>query len=270
VGGSNEAKGRAGGSKRIQSDIDRFDGCINVTNMRPGNREDKDERPELSSCRPAPLFLLSAYLHLKLMGLPATISVIVCCYALGCVLPSYYAVKWKTGKDLRETGSGNAGATNAGRLLGKPAYVVLSLLDIFKGWAACAGAVYFGLDGWWLAGAGLAVVAGHLWPAQLGFRGGKGLSSAYGVLIYAAPWVALLMWAVLIMSWLAMRSMTLGVVQAFLSAPLLALAMHAEMPVTVLCFVLALVIALSHRRNIRDALQRRRERAHPTTESSAA
>jgi glycerol-3-phosphate acyltransferase PlsY len=204
------------------------------------------------------------------MGLPTAITVIICCYALGCVLPSYYAVKWKTGRDLRESGSGNVGATNAGRILGRTAYIILTLLDMFKGWAACAIAASFGLSGWWLTGAALAVVAGHLWPVQLGFRGGKGLSSSYGVVLYASPWTALLMWSVFAVAWLAMRSLTLSAVLAFLCAPLLALALHSGAAVTVLFSALGLVIALTHRRNIRDSLQRRRERANPSTESSAA
>jgi putative copper export protein len=78
------------------------------------------------------------------------------------------------------------------------------------------------------------------------------------------------MWAVFALSWLMMRSLTLAVVQAFLSAPLLALAWHSGLPVISLCFVLALTIAFTHRRNIRDSLQRRRERANRPTESPAA
>lgn len=202
------------------------------------------------------------------MGLPAAITVLVFCYALGCILPSYYAVKWKTGQDIRDTGSGNAGATNAGRILGRPAYVILSLLDIFKGWLACAGAAAFGLEGWWLVAAGLAVVAGHLWPAQLGFRGGKGLSVSWGAILALSPLTALCMWVIFALAWLMMRSLTLAAVQAYFSAPLLALVWRAGVPVTCLCFALALIIALTHRRNIRDALQRRR--AQSAAESSPA
>jgi glycerol-3-phosphate acyltransferase PlsY len=205
------------------------------------------------------------------MGLPAAIAVIIACYALGCVLPSWYAVKWRTGSDLRETGTGTVGSTNAGRILGKQAYVILSLLDILKGWTAPAFAARFGLTGWWIAGAGLAVVAGHVWPLQLRFHGGKGLSAAYGVIIFTAPWTALLMWPVFGAAWLAFRSTTLGMVQALFSAPLLALATGASIETCSLLFILAAVVSLTHRRNIREALQSRRgERPTPSTESSAA
>jgi glycerol-3-phosphate acyltransferase PlsY len=121
-----------------------------------------------------------------------------------------------------------------------------------------------------MAGAGLAVVAGHLWPIQLRFRGGKGLAASYGVLICASPGTALLMLAVFILTWLAVRSATLAAVQAFLGGPLLALAIGAGPQACALFFVLAAVVSISHRRNIRDALQRRRERATPPTEPTAA
>lgn len=192
------------------------------------------------------------------MGLPAAVAILFACYALGCVVPSYYAVKWKTGRDLRRSGSGTTGATNAGRLLGKKAYVLLALLDMGKGALAMALAAWSGLSGWWLAGAGLAVTAGHLWPAQLKFHGGKGVAVSYGVILFVSPVVAALMWAVFGCGRLAMRSTTLGMVQAFMGAPLLALALGAGEVVTLLFIILGVTVTLTHRQNVRDALQRRR------------
>lgn len=202
---------------------------------------------------------------------PATaIPVISACYALGCVSTSYYAVKWMTGRDLRQSGTGTLGSTNAGRILGRAAHIILGLLDVLKGWAALALAAWFGLSNWWLAGAGLAVVAGHLWPAQLGFHGGKGLATSYGVFIWYSPPTALLMLPVLGAGRLATHSTTLGAVLAFLSAPLLGLALGLNYIACVLFFILASAVTMMHRRNIREALQRRRNRAHPAPESPAA
>lgn len=188
----------------------------------------------------------------------ANTAVLLACYALGCVLPSYYAVKWQTGQDLRTTGSGTLGATNAGRVLGRGAYIALSLLDILKGWAAMHIASICGLSYLWLAGAGLAVLAGHIWPAHLGFHGGKGLGPAYGVILYLSPWAALFMWVVFGLGLLAFRNKTLAMLQAFLSAPLIAVYLKGG-PVTVGLFViLALLMAFTHRKNLREALQRHR------------
>jgi len=201
--------------------------------------------------------------------LPA-LAALPACYALGCVLPAYYLVKWQTGGDIRETGTGNPGATNAGRILGRKVYVGIALLDILKGWLAMQIAWISGLTSWWLAGAGLAVVAGHLWPAQLGFRGGKGMATAYGVILWCSSYTAALMWPVFAFGWLAMRSTALGSVQAFLSAPLLGYFLRETAVQIVLFAVLAVTIAITHRRNLSDALQRRRAVPAPTELPPAA
>ena len=196
---------------------------------------------------------------------PLTAStILLVCYALGCVLPSYYAVKWQTGSDVRDSGTGNPGATNAGRILGRRAYVVLALLDVGKGWLAMQIAQVSGLTYLWLAAAGLAVVAGHLWPAQLGFRGGKGMATAYGVILAVSPLTALLMWPVFGLGFLAMRSAVLGGLQAFLSAPLLAYFLHLAPVQMGLFVILAIVVAITHRTNLRAALQRRTADPNPT------
>ena len=191
-------------------------------------------------------------------------AILLACYAFGCVLPSYYAVKWQTGQDLRETGSGNPGATNAGRVLGRPAFIVLALLDIFKGWLAMQLASLSGLTFLWLAGAGLAVTAGHIWPVQLRGRGGKGLATAYGVILFSSPLTALLMWAVFGLGLLAMRNKTLGMLQAFFSAPLIAYGFGVATITLGLFIILAALMAFTHRTNLRDALQRRPPAPSPT------
>jgi glycerol-3-phosphate acyltransferase PlsY len=112
-------------------------------------------------------------------------------YALGCVSTAYYLVRLRTGTDVRTQASGTAGATNAGRLLGGWAYALVALLDLAK------GAVAVGLAGWLAAGpaapvALVAAVAGHIWPVQLRFRGGKGVATIFGGVLVLAPVVALM------------------------------------------------------------------------------
>jgi acyl phosphate:glycerol-3-phosphate acyltransferase len=186
------------------------------------------------------------------------LSLLLLCYAIGGLSPSWLAVKWLGKKDLRTCGSGTLGATNAGRVLGRGAYVVIALLDILKGWAAVWLAARLGLTGWWLAAAGVAVVAGHVWPAVFKFRGGKGMAAAYGVIVFASPLAALLMWPVLGFGWLVLRSTTLAAVQAFWSAPLLVLAARGGMVSFTLAAALAGLIAWTHRANIQTALLKRK------------
>jgi glycerol-3-phosphate acyltransferase PlsY len=112
------------------------------------------------------------------------LGVVAGSYALGCFSTGYYLVRKRTGQDIRELGSGSTGARNAGRVLGGSGFWLTMAGDMAKGGLAVwLGLALTGHDPVALL-ALLAVVAGHLWPAQLGFRGGKGVStSLMGVLV---------------------------------------------------------------------------------------
>jgi glycerol-3-phosphate acyltransferase PlsY len=92
------------------------------------------------------------------------------------------------GVDLRSIGSGNIGATNAGRALGKRAGRKVMLLDMLKGFVPVALARWaFDLSWPWITAVGIAAVLGHVFPIWYGFRGGKGAATAGGVLLAALP-----------------------------------------------------------------------------------
>jgi acyl phosphate:glycerol-3-phosphate acyltransferase len=111
--------------------------------------------------------------------------VLILAYLLGCISTAYYLVRWRTGQDIRAMGSGNAGATNAGRVLGRWGFVVALLVDVAKGMTAIWLVHWLGGSEWAMAWAIPVVVMGHIWPIQLGFRGGEGFASAFGaVLVY--------------------------------------------------------------------------------------
>src|ERR1041385_8199295 len=101
-------------------------------------------------------------------------------YLLGCFATGYYLVRLRTGQDIRELGSGSVGAKNVGRLLGRPGFVVALLGDLAKGAFAVWAAQHFTKDDWAVQLSLLAVVAGHVWPAQLRFRGGKRGAPPFG------------------------------------------------------------------------------------------
>ena len=106
------------------------------------------------------------------------VAAVIGAYFLGGFSAAYYFVRWRLGTDIRSTGTGTAGATNAGRLLGKQAFVLVFLVDFLKGGAVVAIAGALGLGSWALALVAVAVTAGHVWPLQLGFRGGKGIATS--------------------------------------------------------------------------------------------
>jgi glycerol-3-phosphate acyltransferase PlsY len=108
-------------------------------------------------------------------------------YLVGGVSPGYWLVRLRTGADLRTQGSGVTGATNAARLLGRGGFALVLALDAAKGALVCALARITGLTGGWEFAAAAAVVAGHVWPVQLGFRGGRGLGPLLGAWLVLAP-----------------------------------------------------------------------------------
>jgi glycerol-3-phosphate acyltransferase PlsY len=109
-------------------------------------------------------------------------------YLLGAIPFGYLLVKWKTGADVRQSGSGNIGATNVLRTSGRAAGVATLLLDIAKGYAAVwvAGRLTE-QEPLWMAAAALAVVAGHAYPVFLRFKGGKAVASFVGAFLCLTP-----------------------------------------------------------------------------------
>ena len=118
--------------------------------------------------------------------LQTLLFILLCCligYALGNFSPSYILGRRK-GYDIREEGSGNAGATNAFLLLGKYAFFLTAILDILKSFAAwkLCSLLFPDLP---VAGpiAGSACILGHIWPVLMRFHGGKGMASLGGVIL---------------------------------------------------------------------------------------
>jgi glycerol-3-phosphate acyltransferase PlsY len=112
-------------------------------------------------------------------------------YLLGSIPSGYLAARWLAGIDLRQEGSGSTGATNVLRVLGKGPALAVFLVDVLKGTGAVllakvvlGGTAFTGtaLDAW-VVGAGLAALAGHIWPIWLGWRGGKAVATGLGMLL---------------------------------------------------------------------------------------
>lgn len=119
--------------------------------------------------------------------IPTNLLVLLLCYAIGCFVTAWYLVRWRMGADLRVLHSGTTGARNAGRVLGRAAFAGVAVLDGLRGMLALGIAAHFGLRDWWLTFAGTAVLAGHVWPVQTGFQGGKGLAIGTGVILWLLP-----------------------------------------------------------------------------------
>ena len=177
-------------------------------------------------------------------------------YALGCIATGYYLVRLFARQDVRNEGSGNIGATNVGRVLGAWGFAVVLLLDLGK------GALAVGLARHFIGGetAGLlamsAVTAGHIWPVQLGFRGGKGVSASLGALLVFDWRLALTFAAVAAVGWAVVRSFSLGGMVAFLLLPLMAFAWRQTPATAAGVSLMAALVLIAHRKNIEEVLVR--------------
>ena len=115
--------------------------------------------------------------------------VVTLAYLIGSIPFGYLIVRMRGGGDVRTTGSGGTGATNVSRRAGKAAGILTLVLDALKG--ACAVLVATWLGDGWLAAAAIAAMVGHIFPAWLSFRGGKGVATAVGIFCVIAPFALL-------------------------------------------------------------------------------
>ncbi len=182
-------------------------------------------------------------------------------YLLGCFATGYYLTRLRTGRDLRALGSGSTGGTNAGRLLGKTGFALTMAGDTLKGALAVGYGVYAGLAPWMLAAVTLAVVAGHIFPIQLGFRGGKGLATALGALLVLDYRLVIIALPLIGLSWLLSRQMTFSLVGGVLLVPLLALLLGHPEGVAVGLALVAALLLYAHRPNIVAVVGRWRQRS---------
>ena len=183
------------------------------------------------------------------------IALIAAAYALGCLSTGYYLVRVRSGADVRQMGSGNVGARNVGRVLGKRALAITLLGDTVKGAIPVAAALMLDMEPWAVMAAFVAVVAGHLWPAQLGFKGGKGLATTMGAMLVLDYRVLLAAFAVAGIGWLVSRNATGGGLAAVVLSPIAALVAGHD-PVTAgTLAILAAVILFAHRTNLRAMFQ---------------
>lgn len=192
---------------------------------------------------------------------PRALLWLVASYALGCLSAAYYLTRWRLGKDLRHEGSGNLGARNAGRVLGRGGFAAVFLWDAAKGFVAVFVAERIGGGSGLAVAALVAVTLGHTWPAQLGFRGGKGIAVSVGAILALDP-LALALLVVACAPFIALlRSVTIGGLAAFALGPLLAWGTGRPLRTIVALGFVAVFVLYTHRRNIRDELTRWRARA---------
>lgn len=182
---------------------------------------------------------------------------ITCAYLLGCFNTGYYLVRMMAGQDIRTLASGGTGSRNVGRLLGTKGFVITLIGDAGKGMAVVWLGQYLVLGSWQLMCVLLAVTAGHIFPAQLGFRGGKGFATLAGGLILLMPDVLLAGLLLSVLFLLVVRRTTMaGLLGLACSPALMAIERSRSgqpwfsIELIIYC-LLVLLVLYAHRSNIR-------------------
>lgn len=177
---------------------------------------------------------------------------LVIAFLIGGIPFGYLLVRWKTGEDVREKGSGNIGATNVLRTSGRAVAVATLLLDIGKGVLAVWIADKLS-DGSavWMSLAALAVMAGHAYPVFLKFHGGKAVASFIGAFLYLTPVPMICALVVFVVVVAATRQISMGSIVAAGSLPLAAwLIEHPPLSVILAALAAAVFLIYRHRANI--------------------
>jgi glycerol-3-phosphate acyltransferase PlsY len=194
-------------------------------------------------------------------------------YLIGAIPTAVWVGQAFYGIDVRQHGSGNAGATNTFRVLGKKPGAFVMAVDIFKGWAATSLAHFLVMTGaiepdqliLFQIILGVVAVLGHIFPVYVGFKGGKGVATLMGMVLAIHLEAALVCLGIFIVVLLISRYVSLGSMIAAIAFPLLLLLprFHPDEPLLVIFgFLLSLMVVLTHKKNINRLLQGQESKAN--------
>ncbi len=196
-----------------------------------------------------------------------SISALIAAYLCGSIPSAVWIGQAFYGIDVREYGSGNAGATNTFRVLGKKAGIAVMIIDILKGWTATNLAYFIGLSvtgplhsvqftNYQLA-LGITAVMGHLFPIFAGFRGGKGIATLCGMIFAVHLYAALLCVGVFLVVLLISKYVSLSSISAGFTFPLSVIFIfHSPLRSIVLYgMCICVLILVTHQKNIERLLK---------------
>ncbi|MFH1148014.1 MAG: glycerol-3-phosphate 1-O-acyltransferase PlsY [Pseudomonadota bacterium] len=190
---------------------------------------------------------------------PLILFLALLAYAFGSIPFGLLIGRRFAGTDIRRSGSGNIGATNVGRVLGKKWGVLTLCCDVGKAVVPLVIAMNI-LEGargreTFLAEIGLASFLGHIFPAYLKFKGGKGVATALGGFLVLTPWVALAAVPVFLLAVLVSGYVSVGSLSAATAVPVLMWVSGCPKPYTALATVIAVLVWIKHRGNVRRLIK---------------
>jgi acyl phosphate:glycerol-3-phosphate acyltransferase len=196
---------------------------------------------------------------------------IVCAYLLGSVPTAVWVGKFFYGIDIRDHGSGNAGATNTFRVLGKKAGIPVFIIDVAKGYMAVRLSFWLvllnpGTDPFinFQLLLGVAAFIGHLFPVFAGFRGGKGVATLFGVVLALHSFAALISIGIFIIVLLISKYVSLSSIIAGITFPILIIFVFPVTTESLLIFsvLIATLLILTHQKNIGRLLRKEESKVY--------
>jgi glycerol-3-phosphate acyltransferase PlsY len=182
---------------------------------------------------------------LDLNDLVFGIAVLVTAYLVGAIPPGHILAR-RTGRDINTMGSGNVGALNALRSLGKRAAAVVFVVDVGKASLVMLVVIAISAPDWSMYAAAVATMLGHNFSVYIGFRGGKGAAVMTGVSLVVLPYLTLLSVPALILGYLIFRSAFWGMMMTFISINTLTIVTGQPLAEIVLCLALTLLVGATH------------------------
>lgn len=192
-------------------------------------------------------------------------------YLLGSIPTSVWIGKLFYGIDIREHGSGNAGATNTFRVLGKKAGIPVFIFDVFKAFAASNFVMFFpylipdtphyvNLQLLF----GISAVVGHIFPIYVGFKGGKGVASLLGLAIAIAPVPAFASFGIFILTLIITKYVSVSSLMAGFTFPIVIILITKTTIVSLMFFsvLFSVLLVLTHKKNIERLLRKEENKAY--------
>ncbi|WP_168412937.1 glycerol-3-phosphate acyltransferase [Bacillus salacetis] len=183
------------------------------------------------------------------MNVYMLIAVCLLSYGFGGLNGAYYLTEIYLKDDIRRHGSGNAGATNAGRLLGKKGFILTILIDTFKVMAALAITFYMSEnDPAAMSLSSFFLLIGHLFPVQLGFRGGKGVVVFLAASLFLNPLSILVLAVLMGVSYLLLKDFKKAGFISMLTIPLSAYLSDQPAEYWVVLLIMLAIVLLVHQK----------------------
>jgi acyl phosphate:glycerol-3-phosphate acyltransferase len=190
-------------------------------------------------------------------------------YLLGSIPTAVWIGKFFYKIDVREYGSGNAGATNTFRVLGKKAGIPVLIIDVLKGFAAVNLAYlsdYIPHSNQFInlqLVLGIASLIGHIFPIFASFRGGKGIATLLGIILAVHLYAALIAIAIFVLVLLIFGYVSLGSMTAAILFPVIVIVIFKETVPSLIIFsiLIAIMVLITHQKNIERLLRREESKA---------